>query len=103
MASVVKAASMPVEDCLGGTPASLPPGLHELVELQTARTPEAVAVAFEGRQLTYAELGRCADRLADRLQMSGVGLEVLVAISAERSLELVVGLLAILKAGGAYV
>jgi amino acid adenylation domain-containing protein len=71
--------------------------LHELIEAQVARTPEAVAVVFEGSTLTYRELDERASALARRLPAS------LVGICAERSLEMVVGLVAILKAGGAYV
>src|SRR5204862_3725545 len=67
------------------------------------RTPEAVAVAFEGQALTYRELNREANRLANHLLSLGVGPEVRVGICVERSLEMVVGLLGILKAGGAYV
>jgi amino acid adenylation domain-containing protein len=77
--------------------------LHELITEQAARTPETVAVVFEGHQLTYRELDQAAGRLAAYLRSLGVGPEVLVGIAAERSLGLVVGLLAILKAGGAYV
>ena len=77
--------------------------IHELFEAQAARTPEAVAVVFEDRQLTYAELNARANQLAHHLIGLGVGPEVLVGICMERSLELIVGLLAILKAGGAYV
>ncbi|HSF38965.1 MAG TPA: non-ribosomal peptide synthase/polyketide synthase [Thermoanaerobaculia bacterium] len=76
--------------------------LHGLIEAQVARTPNAVAVVFESEALTYAELDRRAGRLAQRLRRLGVGPEVRVGLCAERSLELVVGLLAILKAGGAY-
>ncbi|HSK77860.1 MAG TPA: amino acid adenylation domain-containing protein, partial [Thermoanaerobaculia bacterium] len=77
--------------------------LHGLVEAQTQRTPEAVAVTFGEESLSYAELGRRAGWLAWRLRGLGVGPEVRVGICAERSLELVIGLLGILKAGGAYV
>lgn len=77
--------------------------LHELVAAQCARTPDAAAVVFEERLLTYSELNGRANKLAEHLQDLGVGPETLVAICAERSIELVVGLLAILKAGGAYV
>jgi amino acid adenylation domain-containing protein len=77
--------------------------LHGLVEEQVQRTPEAVAVQFEGRELTYRELDARANQLARRLRRMGVGPEPLVGICAERSLEMVVGLLGILKAGGAYV
>src|SRR5207302_1386155 len=67
-----------------------------------AQRPEANAVVFGERSLTYAELTRRANRLAHHLRALGVGPEVLVGICAERGLEMVVGLLGILKAGGAY-
>jgi amino acid adenylation domain-containing protein len=76
--------------------------VHELFEAQAARTPEAVAVVFEERRLTYAELNRRANQLAHRLRKLGVQPDTLVGICVERSLELVVGILGILKAGGAY-
>ncbi len=74
-----------------------------LVAAQAARTPDAVAVAAGDRALSYGELARRSAELARRLSALGVGPEVRVAIAAERSLEMVVGLLAILRAGGAYV
>jgi len=77
--------------------------VHALFEAQVERTPNAVAVVFEDEQLTYRQLNRWANQLAHRLEALGVGTEVLVGICMERSLEMVVGLLAILKAGGAYV
>ncbi|MGJ7489005.1 amino acid adenylation domain-containing protein [Variovorax sp. ZT4R33] len=77
--------------------------VHELVEAQTARTPEAEAVRHGHRSLRYAELDRHANRLARQLRARGVGPDVPVALYLERSLEMVVGLLAVLKAGGAYV
>ncbi len=77
--------------------------LHQLVEEQVERTPEATAVVFKDRQLTYRELNERANQLARYLQELGVGPDKLVAIWVERSLEMVVGLLGILKAGGAYV
>ncbi|HYG61708.1 MAG TPA: amino acid adenylation domain-containing protein, partial [Thermoanaerobaculia bacterium] len=80
--------------------------LHELVFEQAERTPEAVAVVAgeEGEEhLTHAELRRRAGWLAHRLRRLGVAPEVPVALCAERSLEMVVGLLGILEAGGAYV
>ncbi|HEX7239303.1 MAG TPA: amino acid adenylation domain-containing protein, partial [Longimicrobiaceae bacterium] len=78
-------------------------GLHELVSAQAARTPDAVAVLFQDRTLTYAELEEGANRLAHHLRRLGVGPELRVGVCAERSAELVVALLAVLKAGGAYV
>jgi amino acid adenylation domain-containing protein len=77
--------------------------IHQLFEAQVERTPDAVAVVFENQQLTYTELNCRANQLAHYLQALGVGPEVLVGISVERSLEMIVGLLGILKAGGAYV
>ena len=77
--------------------------LHELFEMQVERTPDAVAVAFEERHLTYRELNRRSNQLAHYLRLQGVGPEVLVGLCVERSLEMVVGILGILKAGGAYV
>ena len=77
--------------------------IHQLFEAQVERTPDAVAVVFEERQLTYRELNAQANQLARYLQALGVGAEVLVAICMERSLEMIVGLLGILKAGGGYV
>jgi natural product biosynthesis luciferase-like monooxygenase protein len=77
--------------------------VHRLIEEQAARTPERSAVTCEGRSLSYAELDRRANRLARRLAALGVGPDVLVGLMCERSVELIVGLLAIQKAGGAYV
>ncbi|RKH18541.1 amino acid adenylation domain-containing protein, partial [Corallococcus sp. CA041A] len=77
--------------------------LHGLVEAQVARTPDAIAVDFEGARLTYRELDGRANQLARALRARGVGPEVHVGICAERSLELVIALLGVLKAGGAYV
>jgi non-ribosomal peptide synthetase component F len=77
--------------------------VHELIEAQAARTPEAIAVVCEGERLTYTELNARANRLAHHLRPLGVRPDDRVAICAERSLEMVVGLVAILKAGGAYV
>ena len=76
--------------------------IHELVEAQVERTPDAIAVQFDGQQLTYRELNSRANQLAHYLQGLGVGPEKLVGICVERSFEMVVGLLGILKAGGAY-
>jgi amino acid adenylation domain-containing protein len=87
------------------TKAEYPGGLslHGLFEAQAARTPDAVAVSFDSARLTYAELEARANRLAHHLRELGVGAESLVGICAERSIEMVVGLLGVLKAGGAYV
>ena len=97
--------------------------LHELFEAQAAQTPDAIALMFEGsgvrgqgsgvetarravctpEQLTYAELSRRANQLAQHLRARGVGPDVLVGVCIERSLELMIALLGVLKAGGAYV
>uniref|UniRef100_A0A173H0U4 L-cysteine--[L-cysteinyl-carrier protein] ligase n=1 Tax=Polyangium spumosum TaxID=889282 RepID=A0A173H0U4_9BACT len=77
--------------------------VHELFEAQAARTPDAVAVVFEDRALTYRALDERANQLAHHLRSLGVGPEVLVGLCVERSAEMVVGVLGILKAGGAYV
>jgi amino acid adenylation domain-containing protein len=77
--------------------------IHQLFEEQAARTPAAVAVVFEGQELTYQELNIQANQLAHYLQSLGVNSEVLVGIYLERSLLVIVGLLAVLKAGGAYI
>ncbi|MBV8202815.1 MAG: amino acid adenylation domain-containing protein, partial [Acidobacteria bacterium] len=78
------------------------PCLGELIARQVERTPEAVAVIFEGAALSFGELDRQAARLAARLAGLGVGPETPVGIAVERSLELMIGLVAILRAGGAY-
>ncbi|HEX6372561.1 MAG TPA: amino acid adenylation domain-containing protein, partial [Longimicrobium sp.] len=79
------------------TEADYPAGscLHELFQAQVERTPDAVAVEFEGENITYAELNRRANRLAHHLRSLGVGPEVRVALCMERSLEMVVSLLAV--------
>ncbi|HHP7244180.1 MAG TPA: amino acid adenylation domain-containing protein [Elainellaceae cyanobacterium] len=76
--------------------------LHELFEAQAEKTPDAVAVVFDGQQLTYDELNRRADCLAYYLQTLNIKPDTLVGICLERSLDMLVGLLGILKAGAAY-
>ena len=80
-----------------------PATVHALFEAQATRTPHAVALVFEGETLTYAELNARANRAAHHLRSLGVGPEVLVALRLERSVPLVLAVLAVLKAGGAYV
>ena len=77
--------------------------IHELFEEQVERTPEALAVVHEERELSYGELNARANQLAHYLRGLGVKPDGRVAICVERGLEMVVGLLAVLKAGGAYV
>ncbi len=77
--------------------------LHQLFEAQVNRNPQALAVVCDDEALTYQALNHRANQLAHYLQALGVGPDVLVAVYMDRSLEMVIALLAILKAGGAYV
>ncbi|MEG0861061.1 MAG: amino acid adenylation domain-containing protein, partial [Pseudomonas sp.] len=77
--------------------------VHQLIEVQAERAPLATALLFAGQRLDFASLNARANRLAHALIERGVGPDVLVGIALERSLDMVVGLLAIMKAGGAYV
>jgi len=77
--------------------------IHELFEAQVEQTPDAIAVEFGERRLSYRELNSRANQLARYLRQRGVGPDVLVGICLERSVEMIVGILGILKAGGAYV
>ncbi|MEA2562142.1 MAG: hypothetical protein QOH06_3646 [Acidobacteriota bacterium] len=87
------------------TPVVSPPPLciHRLFERQAELSPEALAVVRGGESLTYGALDRQAEVLASHLRSLGVGPEVRVGLAAQRSIELVVGLLGILKAGGVIV
>ncbi len=76
--------------------------IHQLIEAQVARTPDAIAVIADDRHLSYRELNRQANHLAHQLQALGVGPDVLVGLCVERSSTMAIGLLGILKAGGAY-
>jgi amino acid adenylation domain-containing protein len=78
-------------------------GLHELVSAQAARTPDAVALLAEDRELTYRELAAESRRTAARLRRLGVGPEDRVGLFVERSPEMVTGMLGILQAGAAWV
>lgn len=77
--------------------------LVDLFEEQVRKTPSNIAVSFENQRLTYSELNARATELAYQLRHLGIGPDVLAGICVERSLEMVVGILAVLKAGGAYV
>jgi amino acid adenylation domain-containing protein len=76
---------------------------HRLFEDQVRRTPDAVAVVFEGKALSYRELDERANRVARALQGHGIGPETLAGVCLRRSLDLAVALLGVWKAGGAYV
>ena len=77
--------------------------LNRFIEDQVEKTPHSVALIYESDRLTYRELNNRANQLARRLKKLGVGPDVLVAVFAERSIEMVVALLGTIKAGGAYV
>jgi amino acid adenylation domain-containing protein len=77
--------------------------VHQLVEIQAEKTPNAIAVQFNGKQVTYNQLNLSANQLAHYLRELGVTTETPVGLSMERSAEMVIGLLAILKAGGTYI
>ncbi|AZD29880.1 non-ribosomal peptide synthetase [Pseudomonas chlororaphis] len=87
------------------TAVNFPPvaALHHLFEQQVAKTPDAIALTFENRHLSYRQLNESANQLAHCLIEHGVGPDQLVAVCMERSLEMTIGLLGILKAGAAYV
>jgi amino acid adenylation domain-containing protein len=76
--------------------------VHQLFKAQATRRPEAVAVAFGDEQVSYGELERRANRLANHLRAGGVGIESRVGVCLNRSVEMVVAVLGVLKAGGAY-
>jgi non-ribosomal peptide synthetase component F len=84
------AAAYPIDNCI-----------HRLFEAQVERTPDAIALVHEDRSLTYKDLDRRANQLAQYLLRQGVGVESLVGICVERSIEMLVGVLGVLKAGGA--
>ena len=117
LATAVEAPDTPLADLAEGAPGPRPPAregdrrpagewdgrcLHEIFAATAARHPDAVAVTDGTRRLTYAELDRTANRLAHRLRARGAQPERLVGLCAERTVDLVVGVLAILKAGAGY-
>jgi len=77
--------------------------VHQLFEAQARKTPDAIAAVFDSEQLSYRDLNRKANQLANYLQDSGVRPGVMVGVFVERSLDMIVALLGVLKAGGAYV
>ncbi|KAF9994370.1 hypothetical protein BGZ80_007827, partial [Entomortierella chlamydospora] len=79
------------------------PCIHQYFESHVAQSPDAIAIIFEDQQMSYGELNARANALAHHLINLGVKPDTLVAICVDRSLAMVIGLLAILKAGGAYV
>ena len=76
--------------------------IHQLFEEQAEKTPAAIALTFDGQELSYDELNGAANQVAHHLRKHGVGPDSLVAFCVDRSMEMVIGLLGILKAGGAY-
>jgi non-ribosomal peptide synthetase component F len=77
--------------------------VFQLVEQQAVKTPDAIALVFEGRELSYRELNERANQLAHKLSSLGVSADSLVGLCVDRTEQLVIGALAIQKAGGAYV
>ncbi len=77
--------------------------IHSLFEYQVTVTPNSIALVFGTKELTYAELNSKANQLAHFLSAQNIAPETLIAISTERSLEMIIGILGILKAGAAYV
>lgn len=77
--------------------------IHEWIDEQAARTPEAVAVTLGPQRLTYGELGARAEAVASTLNYHGAGPETLVGIPADRSIESLVAMLGVLKSGSGYV
>ncbi|HEY7909009.1 MAG TPA: amino acid adenylation domain-containing protein, partial [Thermomicrobiales bacterium] len=75
---------------------------HDLFTAQAAKTPEAVAAVFENEQITYRALDQRANQLAHHLRVHSIGPDAFVGVCVERSLEMLVAVLAVMKAGGAY-
>jgi amino acid adenylation domain-containing protein len=76
--------------------------IHQVFEEQAARTPDSVALVWKNIQISFAELNRHSNRIAHSLMKAGVKADTVVAICAERSIEVIAGMLGILKAGGAF-
>jgi natural product biosynthesis luciferase-like monooxygenase protein len=77
--------------------------VHQAISQQAARTPDAIALVFEGTEVTYRELDRRTNQLANYLQELGVGPDVCVGVSMERGTEMIIAVIGVQKAGGAYV
>ena len=94
-----------VVDRLNDTSRAVDPNatLVSMFDAQVARTPEAVALSFDGQSLTYADFDARANRLARKLIADGIGPESIVGVAMRRSIDLLVALYAVMKAGGAYV
>src|SRR6185503_13233886 len=76
--------------------------LHEVFEVRVREAPNRIAVCTLDEQITYGDLDIRANRLSQKLRALGVGPDMLVGLCVDRSIDMIVGLLAILKAGGAY-
>jgi amino acid adenylation domain-containing protein len=76
--------------------------VHELIQEQVSRSPEAIAAVYDQEALSYRELNARANRLANYLRRRGVGPEQVVGVMIDRSIEMVIGLLGVMKAGAAY-
>ena len=76
--------------------------IHELFEEQAERTPENIALVFEGKTMTYRQLNAKANQLARKLRYKGVRKGSIVGIMVERSFEMIIGIMGIMKAGGVY-
>ncbi|MBS4162636.1 AMP-binding protein, partial [Klebsiella pneumoniae] len=76
--------------------------IHQLFEEQAKRTPEQIAVVFEEEKLTYRALNERSNQLAGLLRELGVTPNKIVGVMAERSAEMIIGIMAVLKSGGAY-
>lgn len=77
--------------------------VHHLIEAQVSRTPDAVAVSFEGTSISYRELDARANRLARKLRAVGVRRDMPVGLCLDRSIDMITAMLAVHKAGGGYV
>ncbi len=76
--------------------------IHQLIEKQVEKTPDAMALSFKDQELSYRELNARANRLARRLVSAGIGPDKIAGICLDRSIDMVVAILGVMKAGGAY-